>query len=520
VPPARPRPAAPKPRLARLASPPRLLALILTVQAALSLRLVWSIGAYGDEGLYIWAGHLEWAHWLHGSPTPDFGAYLSGAPAVYPPLAALADSVGGLAAARGLSVVFMMAATVVLYRVTVRFFTPAAGLCAAMLFAGASAPQFLGAFATYDAMAICFLAAATWLGVEAALRKRLAAQAGLLIVAAVALTVADAAKYVALLFDPVVIAVTGCAFWQARARLRAGVAATAASLSLVALFLGMALAHAPRSYMSGIEFTTLSRQTGSFPAWDILLVAAGWSGLIALLAVLGLVAVACTWRDAATRATGIILAGAPLLVPAAAAHAHLFVSLFKHVGYGEWFGSVLAGYALASFVRTVPPGKFWGAIRVAGMVGAAGAVLGFLLAGNQYGNIGPDFNLVLPQVRAALAASAHPVVASDDVNVTQYYVSDLGSSAQVVAVAPNPQWARADPDQVLQYGSASGDGAYPAAISHGYLAAVILSGFHLWSLADNAVRHDLIASGHYRLAASVPYVSDRQRSDYQVWVLR
>ena len=73
---------------------------VLIVQAILSLRLTWSNTAFQDEGLYLRAGHLEWAHWLHGTPIPDFPSYFSGAPVIYPPVAALADSIGGLAAAR------------------------------------------------------------------------------------------------------------------------------------------------------------------------------------------------------------------------------------------------------------------------------------------------------------------------------------------------------------------------------------------------------------------------------------
>ena len=56
---------------------------VLAVQAGLSLRLVWSNTAYTDEALYIWAGHQEWAHWLHGvniAPL-SFPTYFSGAPA-------------------------------------------------------------------------------------------------------------------------------------------------------------------------------------------------------------------------------------------------------------------------------------------------------------------------------------------------------------------------------------------------------------------------------------------------------
>ena len=92
-----------------------LLLVVLAVQAALSLRLVRADTAFDDEAMSLWAGHLEWAHWLHGTPIPPFPKYFSGAPVIYPPLGALADSLGGLAAARVLSLLFMLGATALLW---------------------------------------------------------------------------------------------------------------------------------------------------------------------------------------------------------------------------------------------------------------------------------------------------------------------------------------------------------------------------------------------------------------------
>ena len=43
---------------------------VLAVQAALSLRLVRADTASQSEALYLHAGHLEWAHWLHGVADP------------------------------------------------------------------------------------------------------------------------------------------------------------------------------------------------------------------------------------------------------------------------------------------------------------------------------------------------------------------------------------------------------------------------------------------------------------------
>src|SRR6266480_6185040 len=98
------------------------LVVILAVQTILSLRLVGADTAFQDEALYLWAGHLEWARVLHGTPMPPFPSYFSGAPVIYPPIAALADSVGGLTGARMLSLCFMLGATALLWAATSRLY--------------------------------------------------------------------------------------------------------------------------------------------------------------------------------------------------------------------------------------------------------------------------------------------------------------------------------------------------------------------------------------------------------------
>ena len=174
----RPRPAPPAPP-GRGDGPARWpLLVVLAVQAVLSLRLVWSTTAFQDEALYLRAGHLEWAHWLHQAPIPRFPAYFSGAPVIYPPLAAAADSLGGLAAARLLSLCFMLGVTGLLWATTARLYGRRAALLASGLFATLAGTQFLGAFATFDAMALFLLALAAWLAVRAAARPRPASRAG------------------------------------------------------------------------------------------------------------------------------------------------------------------------------------------------------------------------------------------------------------------------------------------------------------------------------------------------------
>src|ERR1019366_8510344 len=186
-------------------------------QAALSHRLAWANTAFQDEALYLRTGHLEWARLLHGAPIPDFPSYFSGAPVIYPPIGALADSLGGLPAARILSLCFMLGVTSLLWAATIRLYGQRAAILAAALFGTLAGTQFLGAFATYDAMALFLLALATWLGVRCS-DCRFRTRTVLLMTTGVALTAADAVKYATALFTPVVVAVVALAVWRRHGR--------------------------------------------------------------------------------------------------------------------------------------------------------------------------------------------------------------------------------------------------------------------------------------------------------------
>ncbi len=119
---------------------------ILAVQAVLSLRM--HNTAFEDEALYLSAGHQELAHLLYGVPLPnDYASFFSGSPVLYPLLGALADTWGGLAAARHVSLLTMLTATGLLYSLTRRLFNERIGLCAALIFSVTESAIFLGNFA-------------------------------------------------------------------------------------------------------------------------------------------------------------------------------------------------------------------------------------------------------------------------------------------------------------------------------------------------------------------------------------
>ena len=482
-----------------------LLLTVLAVQAALSLRLVWSNTAFQDEALYLWAGHLEWSHWLYGAPIPAFQNYFSGAPVVYPPLGALADSYGGLASGRVLSLFFMLAATSLLYGTTRRIFDRRAAFFAAALFAGLGATQFLGAFATYDAMAIAALALASWLGVRAAAMGRRGRWL-LLMLAGAVLVLANATKYASGLFDPVVIAVAMACIWRRRG-VGAAAAAAAVMLMTCAALVGVGLKVGGSGYWLALTSTTLTRAGGNLPAFGILYASAEWVGGIALLAVIGAIATFAKCFSWPVRALACVLVIAVFLVPAEQARIHTITSLFKHVGFGAWFGCIMAGFALASLVTVVPAVKANGAIRVGVAAAVLGAVVGAAMGGSHFSGW-PRSTSFTVRLEALAKQYRGPVLEDND--VPAYYIPDLRWRSR----AGTAQFTYIDPRTGRKL---SGPSAYLDAIKHGYFSIIALS-FANTIQVDKMIAHDISVTGAYRLSAVIPYEVDGVRAAYEIWV--
>jgi Dolichyl-phosphate-mannose-protein mannosyltransferase len=349
----------------RLAAGPWLLLLILAVQAVLGLRLVWSNTAFTDEGLYLWAGHLEWAHWLHGERIPGFPYYFSGDPAVYPPVGALADSIGGLAAARILSLCFMLGATSCLWATASRLFNRYVGLLAAALWAPLGPTLHLSALATFDAMAVFLTAVAAWCAVRGADRQ---ASAGWVIAAGAAMGLANLAAYSYAIFDPVILGLA----------VAAGISRSGIRLALVRAFeigicagiviIGVA---GGGGYLQGAVHTVLNRAVGNSPTSLILGQSWDWAGAVAVLAGLALLLCLVSRRRRRHLVLVAILAGAAAAATLEQVHVHTATSLDKHVDAGAWFAAIAAGYLLAELCQALRPG----AARV-----TAGCLAGLALA--------------------------------------------------------------------------------------------------------------------------------------------
>jgi hypothetical protein len=352
------------------------LALILAGQAMLSARLFHLGIASPDESLYIYSGHQLISELWHGGGSPYYETYFSGAPVIYPVLAAMVDHVGGLAAVRLMSTVFMLIATGTLFASTKHLAGYWPGIAAAGLFAGLGLTQDLGAYATYDAMSLALIGLAGFCAIHTADADRHATRCLLLIPAA--LLAANTTKYSTIVFDPVVVGISALRVAdQGSRRVMTRLAALAASTSCV---LGLAGFLAGGSYVKGIMFTTLNRQGGTQPILGSFYTSSGkiiseswsWIGVVLVFGALATLLALLVRHDVKSMALPALLTIAGLLVTLEAIHLHSDESMRKHDDFGAWFTCVAAGYAFAYIQNMATNGRMR---RVAVAVAGTAAIL-------------------------------------------------------------------------------------------------------------------------------------------------
>ncbi len=340
---------------------------VLVAQAVLTLPWLWRTAPFTDEALYLQAGHQEWSHWLGGAVLPDYAAWFSGVPVLYPPLGAAADSVGGLAGARGLSLIMMLATTCLVYLAASQLFGRQVASFASALFAISGLVVHNGAFATFNPLAMFLLALGLWAAVKAG-----SGGYRWIAVCAIALTMSNAAKYATLAWDPVVFGIAVLNSWKegAAEALRRGfsLAATVAILLAGSLMLG------GPEYVTGVKVTTVFRAIhfgSSEPPSLILWRAFVVTGPLVVPAIVGVSASLLRRNPLPVTALLALLVLAALIAPADQAHLHQLGSLDKNMGFGLPFAAIAAGYAVCA-VTDWAEGRF-PAGRFAG--GAAGAAL-------------------------------------------------------------------------------------------------------------------------------------------------
>jgi 4-amino-4-deoxy-L-arabinose transferase-like glycosyltransferase len=375
----------------------------------------------------------------------------------------------------------MLGVTSLLWATAGRLYGQRAALLAAGLFATLAGTQFLGAFATFDAMALFLLALATWLGVRSA-DCQFWARMVLLITTGVTLAAADAVKYATALFTPVVLVVVALAVWRQRgvgAGLAAGLAAGCSWLMLVVA----AIVAGGRDYWLGITTSTLDRPQADVAVTTVLQRSYVWTSLILVLAVLG--AVLATRSEARGKFLPAILTIAALLAPAEQARLHTTVSLQKHVVFGAWFAAIAAGYAMARLSR-VDPGRGWAAVMALPI--AASTLFGSMGQAASLYKVWPKSADVVNVLRSAI--HDHPGnYLAEDYDVEAYYLR---------ADVP---WQRWSSTYYFSYpGTLPGAPSYQAAIGSHYFSLVILD-FGDTAATDKEITADMRHAGGYYVLA-------------------
>ncbi len=539
---------------------------VLAVQVVLSLRLVWADTAFQDEAMYLWAGHLQWAHWLHGAPVPPFAAYFSGSPVVYPPVGALADSVGGLAGARVLSLGFMVGATVLLWGTAGRLFGRRAAFFAAALFAVLGPTLHLGAFATFDAMSLFLLAVAGWCVVRAGERHD---ATGWMLGAGVALAVANAAAYSSALFDPVVVVLAllvalpksrleDPGSLRSSARLRHGVergsrdagpyvpaapparrepdrgfragskaggrlaaGRVATLLTALATLLLVGMLTGGGDYVTGVGQTTLTRVGGADSALRVLADAWSWTGLVVVAAVCGVVVCWVRDRDGIRVWLLAVLAGAALLAPVEQARLHTTASLNKHVDLGAWFAAIAAGYALDKLITAAPAGRMRALTCGACVVALVFPVSLGAGQSREFATSWPNAASFIAILRP-LAGHGSGRLLIEDPAPARYYLP-AGTQWQRWSSTRNivlPSGANTGGPAKAQGVVGAGDpAAFARFIAKGYFSLVALN-FADTTALDHRIAADLRRNHNYHITQVIPYgteVPPLGQGTYVIW---
>ncbi|HEX9032791.1 MAG TPA: glycosyltransferase family 39 protein [Streptosporangiaceae bacterium] len=473
---------------------------ILTAQLVLTVPWLWRTGPYSDEALYIDAGHHEWAHWLHGAALPSYPSSFSGAPVIFPPITAAADSAGGLVAARLPSLAFALLTTALIYLVGKRLFGRAAAIFGSLIFAISGLVVHYGALATFDPMAMCLLMTAAW----AAVRAR-DGGFGWLPACAFALIAANLTKYGTTAWDVVVVGMLALCGWNAGRTRAIGMAASVAGTVAVA-DAGLVL-FGGRDYLRGILVTTVARSIQSgppAPASTVLLHALAMTGLIVVPAAAGVVL--SLLRRMPWPATALLglLALAALITPLEQARIHQLSSLDRNCGYGLIFAALGAGYALSAGRVWVAERWAWG--RIAGTVAAIAAVLAVLVMGRlepvQFR--GPGIATV-QDIVGTIHRNYRPdtfIVSDGAARMEQYYLSSIPAGSWIAIFHPGSRQAA----------------AIESRICAGTVSVVVLrtrAGVYDHAY-DATVAHLIHRSGEYKLAT----VAGGGEEATRVWILR
>jgi hypothetical protein len=489
------------------------LVVVMAVVSVLAGRLMITNTAFLDEAGYLNAGRVIWHNWMTGGPSAariGYERYFSGSPVIYPIVANAANAIGGLVAARILSLLFVLVTLWMLDMTARQLFDRRVAAWAVAAFATVQGTQFLGAFATYDAMAMMLMTIA--LAVSVRKIGDGVAPAPALLLGAPILALANATKYATALFDPVVVALVALVV-IGRFGVRHGLRMAALYTAIVAALLSAGVAFGGPAYVEGINDTTLQRPSGGQSAWLVWRSSWQWVGLLGVIGLIVVVVLVARLlrmesRDKTTVTTAlgvIVLTIAVALVPIEQARIHTTVSLHKQVTFGAWFTAIAAGLLLAQVAgkRLVTAWRWIPAVAVVGVLGVAGTSQAKTIYQGW-----PNSNRLVSFLQPHLDANNKPIL-MDDSDVGQYYLPHV----------PYQRWQSSYYLRVRVAGTNRylvGLPAFHYALAHDRFGLLILD-YGPKARQDDELVVQMKADPNYHLTKTLPIETSYGPGRYEVW---
>lgn len=483
-------------RRLRLVTPWLALLLICAYQVYAALRVPMIATAFEDEALYVFMGHRMIEHITEGAVLHEFpGSYFSGAPAIYPVLVGMVDSVWGLPGARGLSIVCIVIATIGVFGLARMMFGSLAGVFAAAAFATCGSTIYQSNWATYDAMTAALIALGAWAAVYAGRHNSLLAGPAVSLI----LTLAILTKYAGVAYLPVIAALVVLDRWAEDRwtivwRAAFMLAATAGLTFFLIMLWG-------RDIIPGIMQTTVTRNIlAPMPRDAMVMELWDWFGPWLVAAFVGLLAMALF--DRSKFLIGLVLFGALLLGPAQQIRMGENTSFAKHFAFGLIFGAVLIGYVLSKAVRW----KWWlTAVPVAAVFALMGQH-GWVTAADFRTSYSSEAELTRVLSKAIANNPGRPIMGERP-------------SPQRYAFREETESRQWNDTYEFSYAGLSGPEAYGKAVDQHYFGVIFLS----FSTKNANVISDHLGpnqvNGHYyHLIGKVPrYLHGEQIGVWLIW---
>jgi 4-amino-4-deoxy-L-arabinose transferase-like glycosyltransferase len=352
----------------------------------------------------------------------------------------------------------MLGATVLLYMTARRLFTPTVGVIAAALWVTCEPALKLGAFATYDPMAVFLICLAAWLAVYAAQSRR---HGELVALTAIVLATGSIIAYSYAIYIPAVVAVALLAWIPQRGRRKAVI--SAAWLTGATGFL-LLLIPTELHLWPGIQFTVLDRAHGTNSISLVFRLSWSYIGLTISLALAAVLLAIIRGETKRTIALLAVLFGASLLVPLQQARINAATNIDKHLACGAWFAAIAGAWGIATVVRVSWPKRYiLGATACAAAL-AVPADSGWSQANANFKSWSTATSLAAA-VKAVTPANG-PILAFD-APVAEYYSGPLATDWQ--------RWTNLNTNKVVGQNDSADQLAIPHLVTTGYYSEIILT---------------------------------------------